>query len=251
MTFHGVSHAYYRNGRSAHVLSNISFDVAPGETLAVIGPSGSGKSTLLNLIVGRLKPSTGHVEVTTEQDSPPRRAFVFQAPTLLPWLTAFQNVRLPLELEECLDGVDTRVREALRRVGLEKFGEYKPGQMSGGMQSRVALARGLITRPNLLLLDEPFNDLDEATCDDMLVDLGRLISEERVTSVIVTHSLKQAAYLADHVVVLSAQNGGEIVSRHHIERRQRDHSHLDTPEFDATVRLLRDSLRNAIRVSTS
>src|SRR5262249_33686611 len=147
----------------------------PGECLAIVGPSGSGKSTLLNMMMGRLTPTQGKIEIAAATGQPVRRAVVFQQPTLLPWLTTLENVRLPLELENRLDSAaEARVADILARVGLRDFAGYKPSRLSGGMQSRVALARALVTDPELLLLDEPFADLDEATCEDIIVDMARL-----------------------------------------------------------------------------
>lgn len=250
--FHKVGHEFKHASGTVRVLNGISFDIAQGETLAIVGPSGSGKSTLLKMIIGSLAPSSGSVEVTVPQGGPLRRAIVFQSPTLLPWLSALENVRLPLELEGRLDGAADRARRVLERVGLARFADFKPDQLSGGMQSRVALARGLVTQPNLLLLDEPFSDLDEATSEDMMVDFAQLIEDAHVTAVIVTHSLKQAGFFADQAIVLGARAGGEIVARHRFSgQRPRRREYLATPEFSASIQLLRDSLRDAIHAPTT
>ncbi len=247
--FERVGHSYGQSDHSLNVLDDISFEVAPGETLAIVGPSGSGKSTLLKLLMGRMTPSRGQVEVTSTRGEAAKRAVVFQEPTLLPWLSAADNVRLPLELEGRLDGADERVRNALTRTGLGDFAAFRPTQLSGGMQSRVALARGLVSDPDILLLDEPFSDLDEATSEDMMIDLASLFEQARVTAVMVTHSLVQAAYLADNVIVLSARPG-RISTTHKIDGpRPRTRAYLDDQRLHTAVQTLRRSLRDAIHAS--
>lgn len=247
VTLDRIGHSYERSGRRLAVLSDISVDVAPGQCLAIVGPSGSGKSTLLNLMMGRLTPSEGKLQLALGSGQPVRRGVVFQEPTLLPWLTAFENVRLPLELEGRLDNADTRVSEILARVGLGSFADYKPGQLSGGMQSRVALARALVTDPELLLLDEPFANLDEATSEDILVDMAELAKASGATVVLITHSLTQAVFLANRILVLARVPGkarGDFTIDIPVPR---DRAFLNDPRLHELVHQVRSTLREAVR----
>lgn len=241
-----VGHAFNLEPAPLAVLSGIDLSVSPGETLAIIGPSGSGKSTLLNIIMGRIKPLVGQIEVSSADGETRRLGVVFQQPALLPWLDAAENVLLPLELEGRVDGAEAKVRDALTRTGLIEFASYRPRQLSGGMQSRVAFARAIVNHPDLLLLDEPFSDIDEATTEEMMIDVARLIADLGVTAVLVTHSLRQAAFLADQVVVLSARPG--CISAHHIlpRERPRTRAFLDEPAFASVVEQLRMSLRKSL-----
>jgi ABC-type nitrate/sulfonate/bicarbonate transport system ATPase subunit len=244
-----VGHSFVRLDHPLPVLADISFEIGPGETLAIVGPSGSGKSTLLNLIMGRVKPTHGRVEITASPGVPVRRAVVFQEPTLLPWLSAFDNVRLPLELEGRLDRADDRVRDSLARAGISDFAQFNPAQLSGGMQSRVALARGLVNQPNLLLLDEPFGDLDEATSEEMMIDLAAQLEQDRITAAIVTHSLSQATYLADQVLVLHTRGRGIAASLRLKGPRPRRRGYLDDSAFHTSMQQLRKALREAINAA--
>ena len=194
------------------VLDDLSFTVGEGRVLAVIGPSGCGKSTLLRILGGLLAPTTGEVIARGE---PPAEClnpitYVFQDFALLPWRTVAGNVELPLEA----NGLDPatrrdRVRDALARCGLEEFTAAFPRQLSGGMQQRVGIARALVVRPAILLMDEPLSALDSQTRDLLKEDLLRLWRETRATTVYVTHNLSEAAELADEILVLSRRPGRE------------------------------------------
>jgi NitT/TauT family transport system ATP-binding protein len=198
-------------------LEPVDLEVRRGEFVVLLGESGCGKTTLLRIMAGLLAPEAGAVEV----DPAVRAAgvgFVFQEPTLMPWARVRANVRLPLELRGMPRAeADARADEALARVGLQGFAGHRPHELSGGMRMRVSIARGLATRPALLLMDEPFGALDELTrwrLDDELLALTR---DQRLTVVFVTHSLHEAAYLADRVLVM-APRPGRIVAEHRIER---------------------------------
>jgi NitT/TauT family transport system ATP-binding protein len=243
--FNGVGHAYQHSGHVVPVLDDVNFDVAPGQCLAIIGPSGSGKSTLLGMMTGRISPTNGSVTIETESGRSPRCSMVFQEPTLMPWLTAAENVRLPLELEG-RDSSGAQADELLKRVGLADFGAFKPAQLSGGMQSRVALARALVTNPELLLLDEPFSNLDEATSEDMLIDLTTLAEASGASVVLISHSLAQAAYMADRVLVMSARPGRVYADLTFDAPRPRRREFLDDATFHAFVQQLRVALREAV-----
>jgi NitT/TauT family transport system ATP-binding protein len=208
----GVSRSFSLNGQPVHALDDVTLDVGDGEFVALVGPSGCGKSTLLRIMAGLLEPSDGDVTVF---GGPPRAAierrsvgFVFQNPVLMPWRSVDANVRLPLEVAGTLGSDERRrVKELIHLVGLDGFEGARPSQLSGGMRQRAALARALITRPRLLLLDEPFGALDEITRQRMNLELLRIWREVGVTSVLVTHSVSEAVFLAHRVVVLTPRPG--------------------------------------------
>ena len=200
----------FRSGAARHTaLEDISFQVAEGEFLALLGPSGCGKSTLLRLIADVIQPTSGRLTVAGGTPEAARRAglfgFVFQEPVLFPWLTALGNVALPLKVGRPARPRDPR--ELLDLVGLGAFAGYYPHQLSGGMRQRVALARALVTAPQLLLMDEPFAALDEITREAMGNWLLSVWEQTGKTVLFVTHSVPEAVYLADRVVVLSPAPG--------------------------------------------
>ncbi|MFC6660828.1 ABC transporter ATP-binding protein [Deinococcus multiflagellatus] len=181
------------------ILDGVTLDVQRGEFLALIGPSGGGKSTLLRVLAGLLKPERGTVHIAT----PP--ALVFQDYRLLPWRTALRNVQLPADLGT---GGGLAPGEALKMVGMEAYGPYFPAQLSGGMRARVALARALAQSGDVLLLDEPFAALDALVRERFNAELRHLHEKTGRTTVLVTHSIREAVWLADRVAVL---RGGRIV----------------------------------------
>jgi NitT/TauT family transport system ATP-binding protein len=188
-------------------LRDVSLRIDAGDFVALLGPSGCGKSTLLRLIAGLDQPDSGALR-WQEGHAPGVGdvGFVFQDATLLPWASAADNVRLPLRLRG-VAGADDAVRAALARVGLEGFETARPAQLSGGMRMRVSIARALVTRPRLLLMDEPFAALDEFTRHRLQEDLLRLWRELGCTVVFVTHSIYEAAFLARRVVLMTPRPG--------------------------------------------
>lgn len=193
-------------------LADITLDLADGEFVSVVGPSGCGKSTLLKVLAGLLPSTGGHWQIGAEQPAAPRSrpdvAFVFQSPTLLSWRTVAGNVRLPIELRGTADAATAaRVRDTLAWVGLSEFAGAFPSQLSGGMQMRVSLARALVTRPHLLLLDEPFAALDDITRQRLNEDVSRLWQRDRWNALFVTHNVAEAVYLSQRVLVMSARPG--------------------------------------------
>lgn len=192
----------------ARSVGPIDLVVAPGDILAVVGASGAGKSTALRLLAGLERPDTG--EALT---APGRTGLVFQSPTLMPWATTLQNVALPLDLARIPPAeAQARAAAALTAVGLGDRLDARPHQLSGGMAMRVALARALVTRPELLLLDEPFAALDSITRRRLIEDLHRLWSDSapRPAIVFVTHDVEEAVYLAARTLVLHAATGTVI-----------------------------------------
>ena len=191
-------------------LEGMSLAVADGEFLVVVGPSGCGKSTLLRLLAGLLRPISGEICFSGQPLTAPRReiGFVFQRANLMPWRTVLQNITLPLEIGRVpKTEIAARARQLVTLVGLEGFAGAYPRQLSGGMQQRVALARALIHEPSILLLDEPFGSLDALTRERMNAELLRIWSVHQRTVVMVTHSISEAVFLADRVLVMSPRPG--------------------------------------------
>ena len=221
----GLSHRY----GSRDVLQNIDIQVRAGEIVAVLGPSGCGKSTLLRLIGGLELPTSGMVGTPDGSAMGQGNvvAFAFQEPTLLPWRTVAGNVGLPLEQTGLPRRErDRRVADVLKRVHLSEFAGTYPRDLSGGMRQRAGIARALVVRPQLLLLDEPLAALDELTRDVLIADLARLWSESRHTCIYVTHSPGEAARLGSRVVVLSPRPGrirGIVTIDTPLEERHENH----------------------------
>jgi len=194
-------------------LAGVDLMICPGEFVSLLGPSGCGKSTLLKLIAGLIAPSAGSIDwpqssYDADGNPEPPLGFVFQEPTLLPWRTAAENVRLPL----LLAGVGKReagerVSEALAQVGLSGFANQHPRRLSGGMKMRVSIARALVTRPKILLMDEPFAALDEITRSKLNDELLELFSKQGLTVIFVTHSVYESVYLSSRIIVMSARPG--------------------------------------------
>uniref|UniRef100_E6VG74 ABC transporter related protein n=1 Tax=Rhodopseudomonas palustris (strain DX-1) TaxID=652103 RepID=E6VG74_RHOPX len=199
----------YRSGTLA--LGPVDLDIGRGEFVSLLGPSGCGKSTALRMIAGLTRPSSGRIEVGTA--SPRGRGehpvgFVFQEPTLMPWASVRHNVALPLKLAHVAGAeIDRRVDEVLARVDLSDFADAFPRELSGGMKMRASLARALVTRPDILLMDEPFAALDEITRFRLNDDLLTLWDELQMTVVFVTHSVFESVYLSQRVVVMTPRPG--------------------------------------------
>ena len=198
----------FRN--AAVVLEDISLTVQRGEFVTLLGPSGCGKSTLLKLVSGLSAVSEGQVQVNgmTPVNARELMSFIFQDATLLPWRTVEQNVGLGMELEHAARGLRTeRVAKMLELVGLGQVAKRYPRQLSGGMKMRASIARALVSRPRILLMDEPFAALDEMTRDRLNEELLRLYSEQRWTVLFVTHSVAEAVFLSTRIVILAAHPG--------------------------------------------
>ncbi len=201
-----------KRGAQVIALEDINLTVARGEFVSLIGPSGCGKSTLMRLIADLDQPTSGELTVFGKSAHQARMdqdyGIAFQQAGLLPWRTVRQNIELPLQLHKVGKAERTqRSRELLALVGLADFGDNFPDQLSGGMQQRVAIARALAESPNLLLMDEPFGALDEMTREHMQGELAHICAETGAAVVFVTHSIPEAVFLADRVVVLSPRPG--------------------------------------------
>jgi NitT/TauT family transport system ATP-binding protein len=231
-----------RSGAEVVALTSVSFAVAPGEFVSILGPTGCGKSTLLKIVAGLEGYEAGRADLGGRQIQGPNRTIgmVFQSALLLPWRTALQNVILPAEVQGLnVPEAREKAKDLLKRVGLDGFDDKYPSELSGGMQQRVAIARALVTDPTLLLMDEPFGALDAITREAMTFDLQSIWYETKKTAVFVTHSIEEAVFLSDRVVVMSRRPGSvkEIVPIN-LERPRT----LDTmarPEFAELERSLR------------
>jgi NitT/TauT family transport system ATP-binding protein len=205
-----VSVVFGKKGKKLVALDRISLKLGRNEVVSLVGPSGCGKSTSLRVIAGLAKPSAGSVQVNVDRKTKALGGFsmMFQTPSLLDWRTVLGNVLLPLE-ERSLRKSEARERaeHLLERVGLKDFLHRRPYELSGGMQQRTAVARALVTDPEVLLLDEPFGALDAITRDEMCVVLAGLVAERSMSVLLVTHSVSEAILLSDRIVVMSGRPG--------------------------------------------
>jgi NitT/TauT family transport system ATP-binding protein len=252
----GLDKTFVSGGQATTTaLSGIDLEIRRGEFVSLIGPSGCGKSTLLRLIGDLTDPTAGSVSVNDKAAGQARvdrdYGIVFQAPVLFDWRTVEENVRLPLELQG-MDRAerDRRVGEMLELVELSEFREHHPYQLSGGMQQRVSIARALAFSPSLLLMDEPFGALDEMTRERMQNELLRIRQETGKSIIFVTHSIPEAVYLSDRVIVMSPRPG-RITDVIDIRLGERNEDTREAEAFFEGVTAVREALRghesNAIR----
>ena len=233
-----------RTGEDVDALAPTTLAIEPGAFVAIVGPSGCGKSSLLSLIAGLAPATTGRVLIDGEEvvRPHPKVGMVFQSDLLLYWRTVTDNVLLPVEIK----GWDRarylrRVESLLRQVGLGDFGAKYPGELSGGMRQRVALCRALIQEPGLLLMDEPFGALDALTREQMIMDLQTMWLAINNTVLFVTHSIDEAIFLADRVVVMSPRPGRidlDLAITLERPRRWRVHTELQFQEYVARIRAI-------------
>ncbi len=202
-------HSVEQRFGALQVLAGIDLAVLPGEFVALLGPSGCGKSSVLRLVAGLATPSAGQVASPARAAGPDAgTAFVFQEPTLMPWASVFDNVWLPLRLQ----GVSraeaaTRIAAVLTQVGLADFAQARPAELSGGMKMRASIARALVTQPRVLLMDEPFAALDDLTRQRLNADLLQWWARQRMAALFVTHSVAEAVFLSQRVLVMAARPG--------------------------------------------
>ncbi|MBT3339189.1 MAG: ABC transporter ATP-binding protein [Anaerolineae bacterium] len=223
-----------------HAVENISFEVCPQEFVCVVGPSGCGKSTLLRVLAGLLTPTQGKINFA---GGTPRIGMVFQDSNLMPWRSVLKNITLPLEL----DGLDSaqaalKAQDLIDLVGLQSFEENLPRDLSGGMAHRVALARSLVHDPDILLLDEPFASLDALTRDRMGTELLRIWQARQKTVIMVTHSISEALFLADRVIVLTQRPGSLKLDMDVKLPRPRAEEMRYTSQFGEMAKKLKDAI---------
>lgn len=237
------------------VLSGISFSLIKGHTLAIVGASGCGKSTLLRILSGIL-PNSKDIslkgDITIDGLTPDqyrqtgKLAFMFQEATLMPHLTVKQNIELPLKIKG--NSNEQKINNLIKAVGLEEYSNYLPKQLSGGMKTRVALARSFSTNPELLLLDEPFSALDIAWKSKLYVELEKLREDTDSTVVIVTHDVQEALLLADHVIVMNSSGGietrKEIKSDYSIMQRVKNISGYMNSVYKSYMLPIQDAIMN-------
>jgi len=239
-----------RSGEQIIALENVNTVIESGEFVALLGPSGCGKSTLLDIVAGLQSPTSGTVCVggvdIAKQSIRP--GMVFQAPILLAWRTALENVCLPAEVGRSngqsfdRSKIRDKARALLTKVGLAGFEQKLPNELSGGMQQRVALARALLLDSNLLCMDEPFSALDEFTREQMHLELLTLWNAQRFTTLFVTHSVYEAVFLADRVLVMTPRPGRVVADVRIGLGRPRTRDMIGSPQFAADVRQVRSTM---------
>lgn len=241
----GVSHRY---AGGVEALTSVNVTVDAGEFVCVVGPSGCGKTTLLHIIAGLIRPTQGLVRLNGSSIDRPRReiGLIFQKSNLMPWRTVRDNLALPLELE----GIGAAERyglaeSMLERLGLLEFGGAYPAELSGGMAQRVAIGRALIHDPAVLLLDEPFGALDAMTREQMQIELLHIWSNARKTAIMVTHSITEAVFTADRVLVMSRRPGRIRAEIDIPLPRPRRLEMIHAPEFGTLSQRIREGIEDA------
>ena len=240
LTVQNLSVTFPDENGGLNALDSASFTIQPQEFVCVLGPSGSGKSTLLRILAGLLQPTSG---MFTFANGQPRIGMVFQQANLMPWRTAIENITLPLELEGVNpDEACRRSQELIDLVGLQGFEAAWPRDLSGGMAQRVAIARALVHDPDILLLDEPFGSLDALTRERMWTELSRIWQARQKTVLMVTHSISEALFLADRILVLT-QRPGKIKLDLKVDLpRPRPDEIRYTPHFGKLARRLKEAI---------
>jgi NitT/TauT family transport system ATP-binding protein len=261
LSIRGVSKHFTSRGRVTQALAPVDLELAQGEFVSLVGPSGCGKSTLLHIVGGLEGASAGSVELDGERVRGPgaELGLVFQQHTLFPWLTVLENVRFPYTLSrrrtrdaEQRARRDELVFELLQSVGLWDFRQALPAELSGGMQQRAAIARALVSHPDVLLMDEPFGALDAQTREEMQELLLRIIDRHRTTTLFVTHDVDEALLLSDRVVLFSSRPGRVLLELGvELPRRQRSAELKHEPEFLRLRRELLARLKQAVHDARS
>ncbi|MDD9923589.1 MAG: ABC transporter ATP-binding protein [Boseongicola sp.] len=230
-------------------LKDMHLTVNTGDFMSLLGPSGCGKSTALRLISGLIQPTRGRIEWEGGQSSDDL-GVVFQEPTLMPWATVAQNVWLPFRLKGvAYSEVRDEILEALKLVGLEKFQNAYPRELSGGMKMRVSIARAMVTKPRLILMDEPFAALDEITRFKLNNDLLSLKEAIDCTVIFVTHSVFESVFLSDRIVVMAARPGRVIQELHVDTPYPREEAFRTSSEYATHTRAASDALHEALEAA--
>ncbi len=231
-------------------VEELSLTIEEGEFITFLGPSGCGKSTALKMIAGLLPLTTGTIRISApKSDAEQDLGFVFQEPTLMPWASVLDNVYLPLRLAGIgLGEARPRVWEALKEVGLSRFAESYPRELSGGMKMRVSIARALVTRPRILLMDEPFAALDEMTRSKLNDDVVKLSDDHGLTVVFVTHSVFESVYLSTRVIVMAARPGRLVADMPLAAPWPRREEYRMSLEFSTEARRISETLKGTLDV---
>ncbi|PHR26159.1 MAG: sulfonate ABC transporter ATP-binding protein [Desulfotalea sp.] len=233
-------------GKQQPILASINIEVPQGGFVSIVGSSGSGKSSILNLVAGLLEPTGGEIVINGKPNWKAREnrkiGFIFQQPVLFGWRNVLENIQLPGEILRKQE-IQDKAHEFIRLVGLEGYEKFYPHELSGGMQSRVSIARALSHHPDLLLMDEPFADLDELTRERMNIELLRIWKKTGTTIVFVTHSINEAAFLSDTVHVLGDKPAKVVESIKIPLSRPRSISMLDDLNYTSLVNHIRRTLR--------
>jgi NitT/TauT family transport system ATP-binding protein len=243
-----VQKTYFTRQAPVQAVASASVDVARGEFVSLLGPSGCGKSTLLMMIAGLEQSTGGSIMLGGSEVKEPRREIgvIFQDATLLPWKSALENVLFPARILKLpIEVYRERALGLLAMVGLAGFEHKKPSQLSGGMRQRVAICRALIHDPDILLMDEPFSALDAITRDQMNVALSEILETYRKTVIFVTHSIREAAFLSDRVVVMGGRPSTIVLDEKMPFERPRRFEIEETPEFVRVCRKLRLTIEEA------
>ena len=245
VTAYNVSKNYDIKDGKVTAIHEISLEVNRGGFLSIVGPSGCGKSTLLMMIAGLMPVTTGTIHIDNKPVEGPRRgtSLIFQSPILFPWRTVISNVMFPIEIfKQDRSRYRKEAIKLLELTGLLEFKDRLPEQLSGGMAQRVSLCRALITDPELLLMDEPFSALDALTRDDMTLELQRIWDQFRKTVIFVTHSIREAVFLSDRVIVLSPRPATIVRDLEITLPRPRSLEVQETAEFNRYCGIIRSSL---------
>ncbi|MDR0784576.1 MAG: ABC transporter ATP-binding protein [Treponema sp.] len=242
VTIENLSISYSGVNGSLPALDRFTATFGDGKVAAILGPSGCGKTSLLNVVAGLKKPSAGAVSIDGTPINGVRKgtAIIFQDFGLLPWKTAEANVELPLLIDKVpAKERKERVRAILGEFGLKDFARYYPGQLSGGMKQRIAVSRSLVSSPNLLLMDEPFSSLDALSREDAQNFLLVLHRKRPLAVVVVTHSIEEAAFLADDIFIIKGRNPGGLAARIQNSLRVSEKSFRNSPQFQETCGAIR------------
>ncbi len=243
LTLRNLSVTFPNGNGGLDALRDVSFEVHPQEFICVLGPSGCGKTTLLRIIAGLQQPTSGNLTFHEHTGELPHTGFVFQNANLMPWRNVLQNIILPLELSETqAEETLSKATELIELVGLQGFETGWPKDLSGGMAQRVAIARALIHDPDLLLLDEPFGALDALTRERMGTELLRIWQARQKTVVMVTHSISEAVFLADRILVLTSRPGTVCLDLRNDLRRPRTEEMRYSDHFGKMAKKIREAI---------